>query len=184
MSDDKPDKKPNRGGKATPAEKKQTRRWGKIRNIGAIMPGVTRDTMQKRGFAQGEIITRWREIVGPELAAHTSPEKLAFPRAERRAGTLQVRVAPGAALALQHEEPVVIQRINRFFGYAAVARLKMIQAPVPVTDDHPNTPPRELAKSELRDIETEVADTKDNDLREALASFGRSIAAADPKKRS
>jgi hypothetical protein len=187
MSDDKPGKKSS--SKKSPAKKKaagkskDTRRWGKIRNIGAIMPSVTRDTMQKRGFTQGEIITRWREIVGPELANDTSPEKLSFPRSERRAGTLQVRVAGAAALALQHDEPQVIQRINRFFGYAAVARLKMIQAPIPKEDTGPKFQPRHLDASEEKSIDAEVEDTKDPELREALASFGRSIAAADPKKR-
>ena len=71
MSDDKPNKKPTAKKKA-PKDQKSTRRWGKIRNIGSIMPGVTRDTLQKRGFMQGEIITRWREIVGNDLADDTS----------------------------------------------------------------------------------------------------------------
>ena len=179
MSDDPSGKKPQAKKKA-PA----TRRWGKIRNIGSIMPGVTRDTMQKRGFMQGEIITRWRDIVGNDLAQDTSPEKLSFPRSERRAGTLQVRVGGAAALAMQHEEPQIIQRINRFFGYAAVARLKLIQAPLPVTDAHKKEPPRELGTEEVRSIDAEVEETKDPALRDALARFGRSIAAANPKKRS
>jgi hypothetical protein len=183
MSDDKPNQKPAAKKKA-PKDQKSTRRWGKIRNIGSIMPGVTRDTMQKRGFMQGEIITRWREIVGNDLADSTSPEKLSFPRSERRAGTLQIRVAGAAALALQHEEPQVIQRINRFFGYAAVARLKMIQAPIPKGDSKANKALRDLDLAEEQSIQRDVEKTKDPELREALAQLGRSITAADPKKRS
>ena len=185
MSDDKPNQKPAAKKKAPKDQKStsSTRRWGKIRNIGAIMPGVTRDTMQKRGFMQGEIITRWREIVGNELADCTSPEKLSFPRSERRAGTLQVRVAGAAALALQHEEPQVIQRINRFFGYGAVARLKLIQAPISKGDVKVKKVLRKLDQSEERAIEAEVEKTKDPDLRDALAKFGRSVTASDVKKR-
>jgi hypothetical protein len=183
MADDIPDKKP-KGQLKDKKKDKSTRRWGKIRNIGTIMPGVTRDTMQKRGFAQGEIITRWREIVGAELADSTSPEKLSFPRGERRSGTLQVRVASAAALALQHEEPGVIQRINQFFGYNAVGRLKMIQAPLPRSSKKPKKPARDLGEDEIGRIDAEVAQTKDPDLRDALASFGRSIAATDPEKTS
>ena len=183
MSDDKPNKKPTAKKKA-PKDQKSTRRWGKIRNIGSIMPGVTRDTLQKRGFMQGEIITRWREIVGKDLADDTSPEKLSFPRSERRAGTLQIRVAGAAALALQHEEPQVIQRINQFFGYAAVARLKLIQAPIPKGEIKPKKILRKLDPAEMRAIEAEVELTKDPDLRDALAKFGRSVTAADTKKRS
>ena len=161
-----------------------TRRWGKVRTIADIMPGITRDTLKKRGFVQGEIITRWRDIVGPDLADSTAPEKLDFPRSERRGGTLQIRVAGAAALSLQHEEPQVVERINRFFGYAAVARLKLIQAPIPAADDQPNAPLRELDEKEIRSVESEVEDTRDPELRDALARFGRSIAASEPKKRS
>ena len=184
MSDQKPDKKTAKSNKADKSGKSSTRRWGKIRNIGAIMPGITRDTMQKRGFVQGEIITRWREIVGTDLADDTSPEKLSFPRGERHGGTLQVRVAGAAALALQHEEPGVIQRINRFFGYAAVARLKLIQAPIPKPAVRVRPKTRNLGDDEVHRIDAEVAKTRDPELREALARFGRSIAKANPSKRS
>ena len=49
-----------------------------------------------------------------------------------RGGTLHVRVGSGAlALELQHLEPVVIERINTYFGYRAVERLKLVHGPLP-----------------------------------------------------
>ncbi len=159
-------------------DKKTTRRWGKTRGLGAIMPSVTKDALARRGFVQGEIIARWREIVGPRLADHTAPEKLAFPRGERMSATLLVRVSPGLAPELQHDSPRVIERMNTYFGYRAVAALKLIQAPLQQRPVIARRTRRKLTEAEVSDIKSEVASTRDPELREALERFGRSLRAA------
>jgi hypothetical protein len=164
-------------------EEPAKRRWGKMRGLGAIVPSVTKTALDKRGFVQGEVIGRWREIIGERLAASTSPEKLTFPRGERSGATLYVRVSPGLAVEIQHDQPRILQRINAYFGYSAVARLKLVQAPVPPRPRGVQPRPRTLADSEINSIRKEVAGTQDPDLRAALEQFGRSVNAAPPKKR-
>ncbi len=159
-------------------DEKPARRWGKTRGLGAIMPSVTKDALARRGFVQGEIIARWREIVGARLADHTAPEKLAFPRGERMSATLLVRVSPGLAPELQHESPRVIERMNTYFGYRAIAALKLIQAPLQPRPALARRKRRKLSDAEVSDIRKEVAPTRDPDLRSALERFGRSLRAA------
>jgi hypothetical protein len=138
-------------------------------------------SLAKRGFVQGEVIGRWREIIGPRLADHTSPEKLTFPQGERNGATLYVRVASGLALEIQHDQPNILDRINAYFGYRAVAGLKIIQAPVPRPARAASPQRRKLRDEEIAAIKKEVANTQDDDLRNALEKLGRSLHSAPPR---
>lgn len=166
---------------ATPGKTRQTSdapteapRKGGVRHLAALLPRLTRAALGKRGFAEGGIVADWPEIVGPDLAVLSLPERLAFPHGARREGTLHVRVAGALALELQHLEPVVIERINGYFGYRAVARLKIRQGPIPRSRRQPVTPPP-ADPAAAREIDRAVADVSDPALRAALAGFGRAL---------
>jgi hypothetical protein len=70
------------------------------------------------------------------------PERLKWPRgagayaeveegSEGRPGaTLVLRVDPARALDVEYKGRQIIERINAYFGYRAVAALRLIQAPV------------------------------------------------------
>ena len=101
---------------------------------------------------------------------------MAFPAGSRTQGTLHLRVASGAfALQLQHLEPLVIERINGHFGYAAVARLALAQGPVPVrAARRQQNPTAEPAADPVLATMLETID--DPGLREALTGLGRRLA--------
>ena len=98
--------------------------------IAALVGKSSRAALVRRGFAEADILNQWGSIVGPNLAEVSSPEKLGYTRQSNREATLRIRVAPGWAPEFQHFEPLIIERVNSFFGYKAVARLQLIQAPV------------------------------------------------------
>jgi hypothetical protein len=90
---------------------------------------------RKQGFASVELVTRWREIVGAEIAEHSQPEKIQWPRGAQDAGapepgTLLLRVEGPTALEIQHLSGVILERVNRFFGWQAVAGVRLRQAPL------------------------------------------------------
>jgi hypothetical protein len=99
---------------------------------------------------------------------------------------LTVHVGGASALELQHGEAQVVERINDFFGYPAVARLRLIQAP-PVRPVKPLAPwpVRALTIDELAALATTVAAVSDHDLRSALARLGQTLKAqlGDPERR-
>ena len=76
-------------------------------------------------FASSEILARWADIVGPEIAVHCEPMKINWPR-QNGAGTLGeetpepatlvLRVEGPAALEIQHMSAVILERVNRFFA--------------------------------------------------------------------
>ncbi len=105
------------------------KRRGGLRAIAAEIPRIAGVALGKRGFGEAQLVTQWDAVIGSELAAKLSPERISFPRGERRNGTLRLRVASAFATEAQHLEPVLIERINAFFGYGAVARLAFIQGP-------------------------------------------------------
>ena len=143
--------------------------------VGTSLPKLAAPVLRKRGFAQARLITDWPAIVGDLMARETVPQKLVFPRGNRDGATLHLRVTAGFALELQHIEPQIIQRINGFFGYRAVAGLRYMQGPIP-----PLKKPRKVSSPHLSDVaEARLQRTldgiEDDDLRQSLAALGRMV---------
>ncbi|MBM3506173.1 MAG: DUF721 domain-containing protein [Alphaproteobacteria bacterium] len=159
-------------------------RPGGIHALGTVVPKAATPALRRRGFAQAAIVGRWSEVVGAELAAQSAPERLVFPRDGQAGGaTLHVRASGVLALELQHLAPIVLERINGFFGYPAVARLALHQAPLPAKPNRPKkAAPRSLSAAETDAIDAAVARLDDERLREKLKALGRRVAAAQKPK--
>lgn len=160
-------------GKEAGNRRQDAPRSGGVRHLAGFLPRLTRAALGKRGFAEGGIVTDWAAIVGPELAAASLPEKLTFAKGARSDGTLQVRVSGALALELQHLEPVVIERINSYFGYRAVGRLKIRQGPLPRRRPPPPVAATDPAAAQA--VDRAVAGIADPALKAALAGFGRAL---------
>ena len=102
--------------------------------LSVLLGDVFSDAYAKQGFAARELVTRWGEIAGPEVAAHSQPLKIQWPRPvegqPQEPATLVLRVEGPMALEIQHASDVILQRVNRFFGWSAVGRLALRQAPL------------------------------------------------------
>lgn len=111
-----------------PSEKRV--RW--VKPVSQSVDRLTKGLLGKHGFTQGAIVTNWPEIVGEAMAQHTQPEKIVFSRDGVSGGVLHLKTDSGAyAMEVQHREPQIIERINTYFGYRAIERLKLIQGPLP-----------------------------------------------------
>lgn len=167
----------NRNSRQKPtAGKEQPRRGGGPRAIAALVPKLTKKALGKRGLAEANLVADWATIVGVERAATSQPDKLSFPRGQRNDGTLHLRVFSSAALELQHDAPYVIDRINGYFGYAAIARLKLIQAPLKnTTRTSPQRPRRTPEPAELAALDQQLASVEDDELRETLNRLGTAV---------
>lgn len=161
------------------------RRAGRPRALATAVESVTKPIFGRRGLADGAIVRNWEVIVGAAFAAFTAPEKLVFPTGARHGGTLHLRVANGGiATQVQHLEPLVIERVNGYFGYGAVAHLHLKQGPVtpPVKTAGDDLPP--LDQHEEAELAERLVMVEDDALRQVLESLGRSIAARAKKRRS
>jgi len=149
--------------------------------VGAYLRQSMAPALLRRGFPQAEVITHWPAIVGEELGRNCCPERLSYAPGIRNGGTLHVRAAGSFAVELQHLEPQVVERINRYFGFRAVARLALLQAPLPAPPRTRVSPSgRCLSPAKKAALSRATAEITDPDLRHALAKLGHRIGAADP----
>ncbi|MGB7374073.1 DUF721 domain-containing protein [Pontixanthobacter sp.] len=168
-------------GKPKAGREWQRARGGPAKAISDLMPQIGRTAFRRFGFVQSNVVTRWPEIVGPTHAKVCAPEAIRFPPGEKEDGILQLVVLPAHAPLIQHVIPEIMDRVNRFFGYQAVARVKIRQGAVkpPGDTQKPKSPPSlkpipmELGES-LRDI-------GDPELRTVLESLARSLGDDDEK---
>jgi hypothetical protein len=145
--------------------------------LSVLLSDVFSEAYAKQGFAARELVTRWAEIAGADIAAHSEPLKIQWPRPvegqPQEPATLVLRVDGPMALEIQHASDAILQRVNRFFGWSAVGRLALRQAPLSrrersATSRAPD--PASVAK-----VAATLASVEDEELRAALARLGASI---------
>ena len=130
----------------------------------------------KQGFASAELVTRWEEIVGADIAAHSEPERIQWPRPfgndMPEPGILVLRVAGPTAIEIQHQAKVLLERVNRFFGWQAVGDLRLRQAPL---SRRPTAKPPAPDAEEQARIAATLSQVADDGLRAALARLGAAV---------
>lgn len=165
---------------------------GQAKAVGAFLPDVTKKAFEKFGFPAAALLTDWKAIVGPQLAAFTVPEKVKWPKVSQdeledgqrpdceAGGTLLLRVDGPLAIELQHQSDQLLDRINRYFGYRAIAALRILQAPLNEIrvepDRKPSPRPRQVLSRARAD---DLAKIENPELRAALAGLARRIAPAN-----
>ncbi|MDE0718042.1 MAG: DciA family protein [Rhodospirillaceae bacterium] len=177
---------PSPASAAAPA-KRATRRGAGMRHIAPAAAAAARPALRKRGLAVAGVIADWHRIVGAFLAGATAPEKLvagrSLPEGGRDAGVLHLRVgSPALAPEIAHLAPQIIEKVNGYFGYRAVARLHILHAPVSRPDTRPENrqvaaPPPEAAPAESEAVRRQTAGIEDDGLRDALQRLGEAVAA-------
>jgi hypothetical protein len=144
-----------------------------FRAVGVAVSKLAAPIVVRRG---GGILVRlkseWPTIIGSDWASVT------WPNAFGRDGVLKLRAASASALELQHRAPLLIERINVFFGRLVVTRLVLVQGPLPLPLD---SPPRRtglcpLAAGGTDFVHSRLSGIADPQLREALARLGRAVA--------
>lgn len=156
--------------------RKYPKRGGPAKALAVSIGKVTKPIFGKRGFADGAIVNDWDIIVGPHLSAHSAPSRITYPMHETTAGTLHLRIDNGGlAMELQHLQPVLIERVNGYFGFHAVANIKITQGPIP---KRPEITLKELPPLTVEDkaaVARSLKSVENDDLTMALQSLGHAV---------
>jgi hypothetical protein len=144
------------------------------RMAGELVGDVGGQSFRRFGFIQASIVSRWSEIVGERYAGVSSPESIKFPAGKRAGGVLTLLVEGAHAPLIQHLTPMIVDRVNRFFGYAAINRIVFRQGKPPAPPPRPQRPQLVAVPKELGEGLREIADPE---LRACLESLGARIAA-------
>ena len=145
--------------------------------LSVLLGDVFSDAYARQGFAARELVTRWAEIAGPEISVHCEPLKMQWPRPvegqPQEPATLVLRVDGPMALEIQHASDIVLQRVNRFFGWSAVGRLALRQGPL--SRRQPPAASRAPDANTVAEVAETLSSIEDQELRAALARLGASI---------
>ena len=147
------------------------------RRLGELVSRCLSGSLARQGFASSELLTRWSDIVGPEIAQHAEPIKIQWPRHSdpeiAEPATLVLRVEGPVAIEIQHLSGIILERVNRFFGWRAVSRIALRQAPLLGREQDHRVDPPDPARTAA--IAATLTDVEDEPLRDALARLGAAI---------
>ncbi len=168
-------------GKLTQTKGTAPKRSRKMQRAGRAASALVSPALRRKGFAQAEVVTRWPQIVGPDLAAFTVPIGLRFPRHDRMGATLFVRCESAFAPLLSHKAPRIMEKVNGFFGYQAVSKLEVKQGPLRRQARRQPLEKQALPKEKAAHLVSLVGEGELSPLREAVKSLGEFVL-SDAKK--
>ena len=154
------------------------------KKIGDTLGKVNRSLSNKYGKTEFLILSKWPQIVGSFFAEHSEPDKISrltedFDEFDQPIfkNFLHVRVSPAAAVEFQHYKDTIIEKINSFFGYKAIADLRLQQNFIPKKkNDQPLKSERfEATDNEKKLVKKEMQHIKDNELEKSIVNLGLSI---------
>jgi len=136
------------------------------RPLSQLVPALTRPAFKRRSPAGAQLMADWPDVVGPALAAATTPKRLT-------SGTLTIGCAGPVAMELTHLAPQLIQRINARFGKPLVERLRFVQQSAPGGAARRPAPP--LPAVVPARVEAAIATLPEGELRAALSKLAAGV---------
>ena len=112
-------------------------RHGWARAAGESMLGEAKGIFVRGGFTDPTLLLRWSEIVGPQIARIAIPQKW---QDGPDGAVLTLKCEPGAAVLLQHQTRMLIERLNSYLGQGRIITLKLIPGRVTERADPPRHP--------------------------------------------
>jgi hypothetical protein len=157
----------------------EKRRYGAV-PVSDLVSGIIDPALRRKTGISVELVHGWEEIVGEKLAASTRPEKINWPPRganpdDFRPGTLVLACDQSVALHIQHSTDGIVSRVNAFFGYAAIDRVKIVQKPVGHVDERKRPKRVILSEKDRSHIASVTSSIEDEGLRKALEKLGESI---------
>ena len=151
------------------------------RSVAELVGNVLEPVIARRAGMTLDLLKTWPELAGPEFSKTTRPEKIDWPRRANeddpfQPATLVVACENSAALFFQHEQAVILERVNLFFGFQAIKRIRILQKPINraekpavTSGDAPLSRDEEIRLSALLD------EIDDPELKDVLAKLGRGV---------
>lgn len=159
----------------------QEHQGGGLKSMSENICSLAQKLLGNKGMTEIEILAQWKNIVGAELSQTTLPMKIDFKRGERTDGVLHLMCQTGAdALEIQHKSQMIIEKVNTFFGYKAVAQIKTMQNASLSLNENPikneDNPNKNLVSAQEENyIKQIVKDVQNEGLKSRLESLGNKI---------
>lgn len=150
-----------------------------LESLGSVFLPLIKNVIKAEDLVEVDIILKWKDIVGKEMAMFCHPRKTSYnPRENVRILNVEVPVG-GFALEIQHKQRYILDKINAYFGYQAVHRINVSQnANMKINKSEQGLyrkKSRELSEDEKKYLSDLSETIKDDNLREILIKLGENI---------
>ena len=159
--------------------KKQTEQTGQepprrssgLISFGADVRKLVGPLLGKKGLLQADILSRWTDILGTELASGVKPFSVSFSK-KTTGAVLTVTAFSGAyAVEFTARKPQIIERLNAYFGYAAISDIRIKQGgtftPPAFAEQEP-----EISPEKSEELKKLTAGIEDESLRASVIRLG------------
>lgn len=156
-------------------------RLNDLTGVAKTVRPLAKQLLGKNGFMLIELMSSWEEIAGESLSRYVLPQKISFTKDDRTDGTIFLMVFGGAfAMEVENKKKQILQKINTFFGYEALSKIKIIQNNNPqnfLINKNVSDKPKKNLVSEKEEtyIDELIKDVDDETLRSKLANLGRAV---------
>jgi hypothetical protein len=155
-----------------------------MERLDKYMRDIAAASFARYGFGHDELLARWPEVLGLELARHCEPERIRWPRGadhsgRKSGGVLHVRAEPGRGLDIEHQAPQILERIGQFMGHGAITSLKVHQAPLK-RRKMLKEKAVQLSGEGLAKLEAKLSPVADEELKQALLRLGSGVLSIKP----
>ena len=139
----------------------------------------------RRGIAEARLITHWPEIAGEKIAMASRPVRVKAPRGMALGGVLVLAVDGARASEVEHAVPQVIEKVNAYYGYGAIAEVKLTQAVGDAISLKAQPPrprsvtPEELPPEKREELDALTKPIASDALRDALMTLGANVMARE-----
>lgn len=148
--------------------------------VSDLVSGIIDPALRRKTGISIELVNGWEEIVGEKLSVSTRPERISWPARgsgpdDFRPGMLVLACDQSAVLHIQHQSAEIVSRVNAFFGYAAIDRIRIVQKPVSSVPARRRPVRGKLSDAQRNHIAAMTSSIEDEGLRKALEKLGESI---------
>ena len=159
-----------------------------LTNVAQAINPLLRQLLGNNGMVTLELLNSWQDIVGKDMSAYCWPQKIVFKKNERTDGCLNLNVLAGAfAMEIQQKQQQIIEKINVFFGYPAISKIKICQTAdmknFSIGKKNIDKVQKNVVSPEEESYITElIKDINDDELRQSLERIGRAVFARNKKQ--
>ena len=140
-----------------------------LRSFRDTLPKKIKKIIDKKGHIYSETLNNWKYIVGDELFKYCYPKS--FKNSNRfGVSTLVIMVKRGHEVDLEYSKQEIMDKMNNFFGYSVVEKLKFTSFNDETEISNEETQTINVTNNKFKE---KIKDVKNDKLKKSLAELTR-----------
>ena len=140
-----------------------------LRSFKDILPSKVKNLINKKGQIYSETLDNWRYFVGNDLFDISFPKTF---KNENKLGPscLTVMVKRGNEVNFEYSKNLIIEKINSFFGYEAVQKIKLVSFEEKNKEFKEKLNENDVTKNKYK---KQISDIKNEKIKESLIKLSK-----------